>query len=469
MQQLTGLDTSFLNLETATQHGHVAGVVILDPSTAPDGFGLETVKQLLRNRIHLLPPFRRKLVNVPLGLDHPYWIEDPEFDLEFHVRHIAVPPPGESRELAELVARIHARPLDRSRPLWELYLIEGLADGKVAILTKLHHAAVDGVSGAEILTILLDTTPEGRDLGAEASGWRPDRVPGQIELLARTGFELATRPRKAVKLVRDVAKSVPAMRPILSVGRSGPPVLSRPGLLAPQTALNHPISAHRRWAFADISLDRIKAIKNAAGVSVNDVVIALCAGAMRRWLEQYHTVPERSLQAMVPISIRTDETADAIGNEVSVMIASIGTHLDDPLERIRHANESMTVAKNSHNATPATLLQDFAEFAPPAVAARAARMVFRNGRAGKMTPFNMVISNIPGPSFPLYLAGARLEGHYPVSAIVEGMALNITLHSYLGNLCFGIVGDRDIIPDAWELMQFLTEEVDVLEEALGLE
>ncbi|MBT8241231.1 MAG: wax ester/triacylglycerol synthase family O-acyltransferase [Acidimicrobiia bacterium] len=465
MQQLTGLDASFLNLETSTQHGHVAGVVILDPSTAPNGFDFETLRELIASRIHLLPPFRRKLVEVPLGLDHPYWIEDPEFDLDFHVRHIAVPPPGDYRQLAEQVARIHARPLDRSRPLWELYLIEGLEDGRVATFTKLHHAAIDGVSGAEILTILLDADPDGRDLDLE-DRWRPDRMPGQFELLARTGFQYAVRPLKALKLARSVARSVPVLAGAIPRRRSD--VLSRPGLVAPHTRLNDPITAHRRFAFADVELARIKAIKNAAEVTVNDVVIALCAGAVRRWLDTYHEVPERSLQAMVPISIRSEHKAGAMGNEVSVMIASIGTHLDDPLERLAHAHESMNVAKNAHNATPATLLQDFAQFAPPAVAARAARLVFRNGRAGRMTPFNMVISNIPGPNFPLYLAGARLEGHYPVSAIVEGMAVNITLHSYLGNLCFGIVADREIVSDTWELMQFVTEEVDVLEEALDL-
>ena len=465
MQQLTGLDASFLNLETSTQHGHVAGVVILDPSTAPNGFDFETLRELIAGRIHLLPPFRRKLVSVPFGLDHPYWIEDPEFDLDFHVRHIAVPPPGDHRQLAELVARIHARPLDRSRPLWELYLIEGLADGRVATFTKLHHAAIDGVSGAEILTILLDADPDGRDVSSEDK-WRPDRVPGQVELLARTGFQYAFRPVKALKLARNVARSLPLVAGFIPRRRAD--VLSRPGLVAPHTRLNDPITAHRRFAFDDVELSRIKAIKNAAGVTVNDVVIALCAGAMRRWLETYHEVPERSLQAMVPISIRTEETEGSMGNEVSVMIASIGTHLDNPLERLAHAHESMNVAKDAHNATPATLLQDFAQFAPPAVAARAARLVFRNGRAGRMTPFNMVISNIPGPNFPLYLAGARLEGHYPVSAIVEGMAVNITLHSYLGNLCFGIVTDREIVPDTWELLEFLTDEVDVLEEALDL-
>ena len=465
MQQLTGLDASFLNLETSTQHGHVAGVVILDPSTAPDGFDFETLRELIASRIHLLPPFRRKLVEVPFGLDHPYWIEDPEFDLDFHVRHIAVPPPGDRRQLADQVARIHARPLDRARPLWELYLIEGLADGRVATFTKLHHAAIDGVSGAEILTILLDADPEGRDVETD-DRWRPDRMPGQVELLARTGFQYAIRPVKALKLARNVARSVPVLAAFIPRRRSD--VLSRPTPIAPHTRLNDPITAHRRFAFTDVELGRVKAIKNAAGVTVNDVVIALCAGAMRRWLEEHHEVPDRSLQAMVPISIRSDETADTMGNEVSVMIASIGTHLDDPLERLAHAHESMNVAKHAHNATPATLLQDFAQFAPPAVAARAARLVFRNGRAGRMTPFNMVISNIPGPNFPLYLAGARLEGHYPVSAIVEGMAVNITLHSYLGNLCFGIVADREIVPDTWELMEFLTDEVDVLEEALDL-
>ena len=463
MRQLSGMDASFLNLETPVQQGHVAGVVVVDPTTAPNGFGFAAVRELIASRLHLLPPFRRRLVEVPFGVDHPYWIEDPDFDLDFHLRHIAVPAPGGKRQLADLVARLHERPLDRSRPLWEIYVIEGLEDGYVATFTKLHHAAVDGVSGAEILTILLDATPEGREL-ADDDSWRPDRVPGQMELLARGWVGMMLQPAKAARAGVQLARSVPALRRVVDLPsllglRKGHDVLSQPRLVAPRSALNGPITPHRRWAFAPVALDTVKEIKNAHGVTVNDVVIAASGGAVRRWLEEHHEVPERSLQALIPISIRTDDTREAIGNNVSAMIAPIGTHLADPLERLHFVHDTMAVAKRQHRATPATLLQDFAQFAPPAVAARAARLVFRSHIAERVAPFNLVISNVPGPHFPLYLAGARLVGHYPVSAIVAGVGLNITLHSYLGRLCFGVVADRELVSDLWHLMDLIEDEV----------
>jgi WS/DGAT/MGAT family acyltransferase len=468
VQQLTGVDGAFLAMETPTQQGHVGGVVTLDPSTAPDGFGYESIRRVVEERIHLLPPFRRRLVTVPFDLDQPYWIEDPDFDLDFHLRHIAVPAPGGPEQLADLVARIHARHLDRSRPLWELYVIEGLASGRVATYTKLHHAAIDGVSGAEILTILLDPTPDGREVPASEKEWKPDRHPGQLELLGRTAFGTALRPAKAMRFAYDVTKSVPALKPLstlpalLGLGRDDPDVLSRPSLLAPRTVLNGALTAHRRWAYGTVALDQVKAVKNRHGVTVNDVVISITAGAIRRWLLEYADVPERSLQAMIPISIRTEEQRRAMGNAVSAMIAPIGTHLDDPVERLQFVNRTMSVAKERFQATPATMLQDFAQFTPPAVAARAARLVFKKGRVGRVTPFNTVISNIPGPDFPLYLAGARLEGHFPVSTIVEGSALNVTLHRYLGDLCFGVVADRSIVHDVWSIMRSIGEELDLL-------
>ncbi|MCP3973683.1 MAG: wax ester/triacylglycerol synthase family O-acyltransferase [bacterium] len=470
MRQLNGLDTSFLNMETPSQQGHVAGVVILDPSTAPEGWGYDSIRELIEERIHLLPPFRRRLVTVPFEVDQPYWIEDPDFDLDFHLRHIAVPAPGGDEQLAALVARIHERPLDRARPLWEIYVIEGLEGGRVATLTKLHHAAIDGVSGAEILTILLDPTPEGRHIEPPKRAWRPDKIPSQASLLMRSGVTAALQPAKAIRLGVDVVKAIPALKPLTTIpallgrGGDGADVLSSPTLVAPHCILNDPITAHRRWAFGSLPLDEVKEIKDRLGVTVNDVVISISAGAVRQWLIDHDALPERSLQAMVPISIRTPDDDGELGNNVSAMIARIGTHLEDPHERIEFVHGAMTIAKEQHSATPATLLQDFAQFAPPAIAARAARWVFRHGRAGKIAPFNLVISNIPGPDFPLYLAGAQLLGHYPVSAIIDGAALNITLHSYMGDLCFGIVADRDLAPDLWTMMDYLRDELAALQE-----
>ncbi|NNC93109.1 MAG: wax ester/triacylglycerol synthase family O-acyltransferase [Acidimicrobiia bacterium] len=472
MQQLTGIDATFLNMETATQQGHVGGVVIVDPSTAAGGWGFNAIRQLIEERLHLLPPFRRRLVSVPLELDHPYWVEDPDFDLDFHLRHIAVPAPGGSTELAELVARIHERPLDRSRPLWEMYVIEGLEGGRVATYTKLHHAAIDGVSGAEILTILLDPDPAGRDIAAPVEDWEGKSVPSPMSLLLRSAIRTAVSPARALRVGYELVRSVPGLKPLQSLpalvglGRDRDEFLSRPTLIAPRSLLNRSITGHRRWAFGNVPLDRVKAIKDAAGTTVNNVVISVSAGAVRRWMVEQGDLPERSLQALIPISIRTAEEQGEIGNKVSGMIAPIGTHLGDPAERLAFVHHTMEIAKETHSATPASLLQDFAQFAPPAVAARAARLAYRNGRGGRWTPFNLVISNIPGPHFPLYLAGAQLVGHYPVSTITDGAALNITLHSYLGQLCFGLIADRDLVPDLWNVLAMIETEISELEAAL---
>jgi WS/DGAT/MGAT family acyltransferase len=472
MEQLTGIDATFLNMETPTQQGHVGGVVVVDPSTAAPGWGFDAIRQLIEQRLHLLPPFRRRLVSVPLELDNPYWLEDPDFDLDFHLRHIAVPAPGGSTELAELVARIHERPLDRSRPLWEMYVIEGLEGGRVATYTKLHHAAIDGVSGAEILTILLDPDPGGRDIPSPGGDWEGKTVPSPMSLLLRSAMRTAVSPARALRVGYELARSIPGLKPLQSLpalvglGRDRDEFLSRPTLIAPRSLLNRPITGHRRWAFGNVSLDTVKALKDAAGTTVNNVVISVSAGAVRRWMLDHGDLPERSLQALIPISIRTEEEQDTIGNKVSGMIAPIGTHLADPVERLEFVHHTMEIAKETHSATPASLLQDFAQFAPPAVAARAARLAYRNGRGGRWTPFNLVISNIPGPNFPLYLAGAQLVGHYPVSTITDGAALNITLHSYLGQLCFGLIADRELVPDLWDILASIESEIADLQAAL---
>ena len=288
MQQLTGLDTSFLNIETPTTYGHVSGLAIFDPSTASHPSTLEDIKQLIEERIHLLPPYRRRLVEIPFGLDHPYWIEDPDFDLDFHVRHIGLPPPGDHRQLAEQVSRIVARPLDRRRPLWELYLIEGLEGGLVAQLTKIHHCAVDGVSGAELLTTLLDLTQEPRKVEPPRRAWRPEPEPTQVEMLARGLWAVMGTPRKGFRLGRKAIRHLPGLATTLGfgelpgssligrvLGRKPDPMLSEASTPAPRTHFNESITPHRSFAFGSLSLDEVKEVKNQFGVKVNDVVSAI--------------------------------------------------------------------------------------------------------------------------------------------------------------------------------------------------
>jgi diacylglycerol O-acyltransferase len=477
MRQLTSLDAQFLALETARQSGHVAGLAILDPSTAPGGhIGCPEITRLLSERLPMLPPLRWQLVEVPFGLDYPYWVDDVDFDLDYHVRELALPAPGSDAQLAEQVARIVSRPLDRARPLWELYVIEGLESGRVAVLTKIHHAVVDGLSGAEIMGLLLDLTPEGREL-PDTNPPGAGQAPGGLEMLARGLLGL---PRYPVRALRSLPAAIPNLDQTPFGVLPGAGEVSRlatrirglarrdgqPGaesLNAPKTLFNAPISPHRRFAFGTLSLDEVKAVKNAHGVTVNDVVVSLCAGAVRRWLVEHDDLPEDPLVAQIPVSVRTDEEFGTFGNRILLMAAPVFTDEPDPVRRLERTHEALLVMKERHRALPAALLQDANHFVPPAVFARAARLTFRysTSRPGRPT-WNLVISNVPGPQFPLYLAGARLEANYPVSVITDGMGLNITVMSYMGHLDFGLVADRDQMPDLDRLLDWLREELAAL-------
>jgi diacylglycerol O-acyltransferase / wax synthase len=476
VRQLTGLDAQFLALETPRQTGHVGGLAVLDPSTLPSGaLELADVQQMIAERLPLLPPFRWRLKTVPFGVDYPYWIDDPDFDLEYHVRELAVAPPPTDAKLADQVARIFARPLDRSRPLWELYLIHGLAEGQVAVLTKIHHAAVDGMSGAEILSVLLDVTAEGREPPPPGDPV-VDREPTDIEMLGRS---LLGWPRYVGRVVRSLPSTLPNLEdaPLVgdlpgavTLGRTsarmarwmrGRPsrMLERSNMERPRTSFNGHVSPHRRFAFGRLSLEEVKAVKNAHGVTVNDVVVALCAGAVRRWLLEHDELPDVPLVTQVPVSVRTKEQQGTYGNRIGMMNVPLFTNEPEPLERLRRTHEALRVAKDRHKALPAQLLQDATQFIPPAVFARAARMSF--SLAATRTPiWNLVVSNVPGPQFPLYLAGARVIANYPVSVITDGMGLNITVMSYFGHLDFGIVADREQMRDVWKLIGWL-------EDALG--
>jgi WS/DGAT/MGAT family acyltransferase len=413
---------------------------------------------------------------VPFGLDYPYWIDDPDFDLDFHVRELALPPPGNDRQLSEQVARIFARPLDRARPLWELYLIHSLEGGYVAMLTKIHHAVIDGLSGAEIMGVLLDLGPEGREAPpSEPSAG--DREPGELEMLARG---LLGVPRYPVRLARSIPSALPnldetafselpgagtvarlAGRVRRTVRRDGE-VVERLTLRPPRTSFNRRVSPHRRFVFGQIPLDEVKAVKKEYGFTVNDVVVSICAGAVRRWLVEHDELPEGPLVGQIPVSVRSEEQAGTYGNRIVLMHAPIYTNEPDPVERLRQTHEAMRVMKERHRALPAELLQDANHFVPPAIFSRAARVTFSLSSGAGRPSWNLVISNVPGPQFPLYLAGARLEANYPISVITDGMGLNITVMSYCGHMDFGIVADRDQMPDLWSVMDWLREELEAL-------
>jgi WS/DGAT/MGAT family acyltransferase len=481
MRQLTGLDAQFLALESPRQAGHVGALAVLDPSTRPNGrLEYADLLNMIEERLPLLPPFRWRLKAVPLGLDYPYWIDDPEFDLEYHVREIGLAPPPTDAKLAEQVARIFERPLDRARPLWEAYLIHGLQDDKVGLLTKIHHAAVDGLSGADIMGILLDLSPEGREPPARDEH-RPDAEPGELAMLGRG---VLGTPRYVGRVLRALPSTLPNLEdtPILNdipgastLGRATSRfaralrgresrVLERTTLSRPRTSFNGRVSPHRRFAFGQLSLAEVKEIKNQYGYTVNDVVVALVAGAVRRWLVEHDELPEEPLVAQVPVSVRTEEQRGTYGNRVGMMSVPIFTGEADPQERLRLTHEALRAAKERHKALPAELLQDATQFIPPAVFARASQITFSLA-ATRAPVWNLVISNVPGPQVPLYCAGARLEANYPVSVITDGMGLNITVMSYCGHLDFGIVADREQMRDVWKLIGWLQESLGELRSA----
>ena len=489
MRQLGGIDVSFLNMETPSTFGHVSSLNIFDPSGAPGGAGLEATKQIILERIDLLAPFRRRLIEVPLGLDMPYWIEDPDFDIDFHVRHHAVPPPGTPEQLSEVVSRIVARPLDRSRPLWELYVIEGVDNGRlIAQLTKVHHAAIDGAAGASMLAAILDESPDYRPTGFTAP-WEPEQVPTDSQMLRITALEYLRRPEKFIRLsvrsIREIAASsriggLRALADVIAQPMPGPlgqmirvrlrgtnndvdhpPAL--PPTHAPRTPWNRPITPHRRFACTTIPLEDAKRVRRQFGCTFNDVVMALCSGALRRYLILHDCLPEEPLIAMVPISVRSGTETNTYQNKVSMLLADLATNEADPVARLRRVCESMTAAKANFAAIPAETLQDFTQFAPPAIAARAMRMYSRLRIADRMNPpFNLVISNVPGPNYPLYSAGAKLQHFYPVSALSDGQGLNMTVQSYNGNLDFGFIACRDLVPDVWILTELLHESMQEL-------
>jgi diacylglycerol O-acyltransferase / wax synthase len=479
MRQLTALDQQFLALEDSRNYGHVGALSTFDPSTAPGGeVTLPKLQRLIVERLPLVPPYRWRLVQVPLNLDYAYWIDDPDFDVEYHVRELALSPPGTDAQLAEQVARIHARPLDRSRPLWELYLIHGLPGGRIGVMSKIHHAVIDGVSGAEIMGALFDRTPEGREPPPPLPEPEDAKPPGELEMLARGALGV---PRYPLRLLRSVPRALPNVEEVpplaaipglkhvgrlagtarRALGRGG--VVGHLHLTPPRTSINRRISAHRRYAFGHLPLADVKALKNDYGCTVNDVVVTICAGALRRWLVQHDELPDQPLVTQIPVSVRREDELGTYGNRILLMTAPLYTDIEDPIARLNKTHESLIEMKERHRALPAELLQDANQFIPPALFSRAARLTFSlsASRAGRPA-WNLVTSNVPGPQFPLFMAGARMEAHYPISVITDGMGLNITVMSYCGRLDFGIVADREQMPDVWSLIGWLGASLEEL-------
>lgn len=480
MRQLSPLDAQFLNAETSTTLVHVGSLTIVDPANSPRGdLTIEDVRGLIGGRLHLIGPLRWQLYEVPLGLDLPYWVESDEFDLEYHIRELALVAPGTDEQLGEQVARLASRPLDRSRPLWECYLIHGLSDGRKALYTKVHHSAIDGVSGAEVLAVIMDATPEPREVDPPDPDAQRDEAPGTAEAMLRGVWKIAARPARfllnaptmlphlldlpgaqTIPGVPQVAKAVGSLTRMagLSVVGDRPD----PAPVPPRTPFNGPITPHRRFAFTSLPIEGVKEVKNAFGLTVNDVVMALCTTVLRTWLVEHDALPKSPLVAAIPVSVRTPDQMGTAGNQVNFMLTALPTHEEDPGQRLDDLHTSLLEAKERFDTVPAQLLQEYSSVLPQALHGLASRTLLRALTMGG-PPFNLFISNVPGPQLPLYTAGSRVTGSFPVSAVSDaGGGINITVMSYDGHLDFGIIVCREMVPDVWDMARGLHDAMDEL-------
>ena len=461
MERLTGLDAGFLYMETPTQHMHTLKIAILDPATVPGGYSFQGVKEVLAERLHLLPPFRRRLVEVPFNLHHPVWIEDPDFDLDYHVRRVAVPAPGGQEELDELISQIASHQLDRRHPLWEVWVVEGLEHDHIGFVSKIHHCMADGVKAAELLVNVFDTGPDAPTPAPPARPWQPEVIPSGRHLL---GQAIVAMMRALLGVPALVRRTLQGFRAVARRRRSGavsPPL----PFSAPTTTFNTALTPHRWYVSTSVSLDDVKAVKSALGATVNDIVLATCAGALRRYFEARRELPDRPLIAGVPVSTRTEEKG-RLANSVSNLFASVPIHLADPVARVTAIHEVMKGAKEQLNLLGAEMLADWSELTPPRPYAALNRAYSRFRLAERhRPPINLVISNVPGPTQPLYVAGAKLLSIYSMGPILENIGLNITVWSYLGQMNFGIVACRETMPDLRTLVGHLHDALAELKKA----
>lgn len=451
--RLSPLDVSFLYMEELTTPMHVGGVVIFE--VPENGFDYERLVGLIRDRISLVPRYRQRVRWVPGHIANPVWADDEQFDVTYHVRRSALPRPGTDDQLNELVARIMSRPLDRTRPLWEMYLVEGLEDNRFAVLTKTHHAMVDGATAVDIGQVILDPSPEPRELPEDT--WRPLREPSSAELVAGAVNEIARSPKAVLDTVRGGLIDVQAT--VGQVGRgavglaSAVRTMARPASSSP---LNASIGGARRYATTETDLEKLKTIKRAHGGTINDIVLTILAGALRSWMmtRGEPVTPRSSIRAMVPVSVRTP--GDASGNQIAAFLCDLPVGEPDPVIRLQRIRFEMDMLKETGQMLGATALVGVASFTPPTVHSLGARVV--SGLSRRV--YNVVITNVPGPQFPLYAGGALMLAAYPVVPLARGQAVSIGLTSYDGGVFFGLNADREAMPDVEVLAQCIDDAVD---------
>ncbi|WP_405136887.1 WS/DGAT/MGAT family O-acyltransferase [Nocardia sp. NBC_01388] len=464
MERLTGLDASFLYLETDTQLLHVCALLILDPTADGGEFDYDSFKAELGRRLYLIPAMTRRLHNVPFNLDHPVWVQDSHFDLDYHVRRVGLPAPGGRRGLAEITADIAGRPLDRTRPLWEMWVVEGFPDHKVAVISKYHHAIVDGITGTNMMMHLCDLEP-GVTYSPPAETPAAEAEPNDLVLAAEG---LAKFPGK-LGMFGMVPQTVGILTGLVQRRRgSGETRGMALPFTAPRTPFNHAITRHRSISFVQSDLADIKEIKSAFGVKVNDVVLAVVGGALRSYLELHDELPETSLIASVPVSVHETSRHEAGTNKVSTIFARLYTDLADPMERLQAIAADNRGAKEEHDLIGADFLQDWAKYAPPNTFQLAAR-AYSSLKLASHHPVvhNLVVSNVPGPNFPMYFLGVRVSSMYPFGPVFHGAGLTATVISNNGNLDFGFIAAKELVPDVEKIADAVPEVIAELLKAAG--
>src|SRR4051794_24425315 len=458
--RLTGLDASFLHLEDGTAHMHVAAVLIFDGDPPEQG----EVAKALEARLHLVPRYRQKLAFVPFDQGRPVWVDDPHFNLDYHVRKTALPAPGSEEQLRNLAGRVFAQQLDRDKPLWELWIVEGLEGGRFAVLSKTHHALVDGVSGVDIASVLFDTQADPQAPPDPGRRWLPAPTPSGAQLLGRALAERLSEPAEMARTARAALRAprrlaVGAYESLVGVG-----ALAWAGLgPAPKSPLNVPIGPHRRFNWVRASLDDVKAIKDSLGGTVNDVMLTTVSLALGRHLRRRGVDTDGLvLRAMVPMSVRAELERGALGNRVTAMMAPLPVGLDDPIATLRQVAGEMTGLKESGQAVGAERLTQMSGFAPPTVMSQAARL------AKRQRFFNVVVTNVPGPQFPLYLLGSEMIDVFPMVPLAPNQALGVAIMSYNGRMNFGLLGDYDAMHDLDDLAEDIGDALGELAEAAGI-
>ncbi len=451
MEQLSGQDASFVYFETPATPMHIGSVAIYDPSTAPGGkVRFKDILGFIESRLPGARSFRQKLVRVPFDLDHPYWVEDADFDIEYHVRHIALPAPGDWRQLCIQVARLHARPLDMTKPLWEFWIVEGLNNvegvppGSWALVSKVHHAAIDGMSGVEMSAAVHDLTPD-KPSRHYQDNWKPERTPGLGELMVRTQINAARQP---FRFAQTMWNGIPGMARLGKEMLGGDVSISS-AKMAPKTRFNGKVSPHRVFDAASFPLAGISQIRTAVpGATVNDVILTIIGGGLRSYLESKNDLPKESMAAMAPISVRDDKEKSALGNLVSAMVVSLGTDIADPLKRLAHVHKEAQNSKALTNAVGARTLTDYSQLMPAALTGLGARLYTRMGIANAHAPiFNCVATNVPGSRVPLYFCGAKLVKMFGLGPVFDSMGMINTIYSYCGDIAISFTADRDMLPD----------------------